>query len=68
MDFDSKAGPTKIVRYGDSDYEETLLKCSAEVDEENENGTGIDSDAEFIYSDNESVRNKNGQRLRKTFY
>ncbi|CAH2010341.1 unnamed protein product [Acanthoscelides obtectus] len=68
MDFDSKAGPSKIVRYGDSDYEETLLKWAAEVDEENENGSGIDSDAEFIYSDNESVRNKNGQRLRNTFY
>ncbi|CAH1974793.1 unnamed protein product [Acanthoscelides obtectus] len=60
MDFDSKAGPSKIVRYGDSDYEETLLKWAAEVDEENENGSGIDSDAELIYSDNESVRNKNG--------
>ncbi|CAH1994608.1 unnamed protein product [Acanthoscelides obtectus] len=68
MDFDSKAGPSKIVRYDDSDYEETLLKWAAEVDEENGNGSGIDSDAELIYSDNESVRNKNGQRLRNTFY
>ncbi|CAH1972464.1 unnamed protein product [Acanthoscelides obtectus] len=68
MDFNSKAGPSKIVRYGDSDYEEALLKWAAEVDEEKENGSGIDSDAEFIYSDNESVRNKNRQRLRNTFY
>ncbi|CAH1958724.1 unnamed protein product [Acanthoscelides obtectus] len=58
MDFDSKAGPSKKVRYSDSDYEETLLKWAAEVDEENENDSDIDSDTEFICSDHESVRNK----------
>ncbi|CAH1973604.1 unnamed protein product [Acanthoscelides obtectus] len=46
MDFDSRAGPSKRVRYGDPDFEETLLKWADEVDEDD---SDIDSDAEFIY-------------------
>ncbi|CAH2003248.1 unnamed protein product [Acanthoscelides obtectus] len=51
MDFDSTAGPSRRVRYGDPDFEETLLKLADEVDKDD---SDIDSDAEFIYSDHES--------------
>ncbi|CAH1969042.1 unnamed protein product, partial [Acanthoscelides obtectus] len=66
MDFDSKAGPSKIVRYGDSDYEETLLKWAAEVDEENENGsvimrasgTRMDRDCERLSTEEDETSNR----------
>ncbi|CAH2014932.1 unnamed protein product [Acanthoscelides obtectus] len=56
-----------LVIYGDSDYEEALLKWVAEVDEENENDSDIDSDAEFIYADHECVWNKVEIQMVKDF-
>ncbi|CAH1956859.1 unnamed protein product [Acanthoscelides obtectus] len=46
--MDSNPGPPKRVKYGDADFEATLLKWAEEVDS---GGSDIESDGDCILSD-----------------
>lgn len=58
MSKDDKPGPSKRVKYGDKDYEETLLKWFKEAEEasgnESDQESDADSDADFIQSDHDT--------------
>ncbi|CAH1992930.1 unnamed protein product [Acanthoscelides obtectus] len=47
----SNPGPSKRVKYGDADFEATLLKWAEEVDS---GGSDIESDGDYILSDHDT--------------
>lgn len=51
MNKDNQPGPSKRVKYGDKDYEETLLKWTEEV---SSGESDIESDADFVPSDHDT--------------
>jgi hypothetical protein len=48
------AGPSKRVKFGDEDYEKTLLQWAEEEAELTGDFSDVDSDADFIPNDHES--------------
>ncbi|CAH1972360.1 unnamed protein product [Acanthoscelides obtectus] len=49
--MDSNSGPSNRVKYGDADFEATLLKWAEEVDS---GGSDIESDGDYILSDHDT--------------
>ncbi|CAH1961337.1 unnamed protein product [Acanthoscelides obtectus] len=50
--MDSNPGPSNRVKYGDADFEATLLKWAEEVDS---GGSDIESDGDYILSDHDTA-------------